>query len=594
MKWQATALLLGLALGVGQPVSTVLVPAVVPTVTARAATTTEADLATGTYGSVDWVLTSEGVLHLSSGTLPDENPVPGTNMGQFAYQIALKLGMTTIQKAEDLQPVADLVTKVVLDGPIHAGESAVGLFGQLRNVTSYENLNQLDTSQTTDMSSMFHTLVADSVTTDLDVSSFDTSHVTKMTFMFYGQKSVKQLDVSNFDTSQVTNAMSMFFGDSALTELNFAKATFEKLFGTGTMFMFNGSGINILRLPKFAPPANFSPSSFFSGLPITELTLGPATTFNGGNPSLWNAQAIEDEYTGLWQAVGTGTAQNPLGEQFTTGKAVTDLYNTADKPTAVETYVWEPVNRVIEPTPPPVVTPPAVTVGQPVTVQYLDAQGKSLASNQVLTGNLGESYQANQLAFTGYKLTKTDGQASGTFTDQAQTVTFHYARDLQSGGDAATVAPIASVVYATKKIGLYQTKNFSKKTVKHWYHKQKRTNRPMFVVQGTALSKNGNLRYKVKDVNHTSKTAGKTGYITAKNSYVTSVYYASKHAQVKVIAKNGVNGYKQKSLKTKQLNYKQGKVLKIKKIVAYNKTTRFQLTNGKYVTANKKLVIAVP
>jgi len=60
-----------------------------------------------------------------------------------------------------------------------------------------------------------------------------------------------------------------------------------------------------------------------------------------------------------------------------------------------------------------------------------------------------------------------------------------------------------------------------------------------------------------------------------------------------VIAKNGVNAYQQKSLKTKRAHYKKGKQLKVKKIVAYHKTTRFQLTNGKYVTANKKLVLAV-
>jgi len=59
-----------------------------------------------------------------------------------------------------------------------------------------------------------------------------------------------------------------------------------------------------------------------------------------------------------------------------------------------------------------------------------------------------------------------------------------------------------------------------------------------------------------------------------------------------VINAKGINAYQQKSLKTKTGHYKSGQKLKIRKIVKFNKTTRFQLTNGKYVSANKKLVIA--
>ncbi len=46
--------------------------------------------------------------------------------------------------------------------------------------------------------------------TSLDVSSFDTSNVTTMSYMFYGMSSVTGLDVSNFDTSNVTDMTDMF------------------------------------------------------------------------------------------------------------------------------------------------------------------------------------------------------------------------------------------------------------------------------------------------------------------------------------------------------------------------------------------------
>lgn len=585
MKWQAATLLLGLTIGMGQPVSQVITPHQPAVITAKAATTDEIQYQ-GDYG-VHWYLTTAGDLHLGAGTLEETPAITGNN-GQFATQIALQQGVTN-PTDKDAVAAGKLVKRVILDGKIKTAANAGTLFGELPNVQEFVNLDQLDTAAATDMHSMFY---QDSAVTSLDVSHFDTSHVTVMNNMFYQNTALTSVDVSNFNTDNVVNISSMFFGAANLDEIDFKNGTFSKL--VNAPFMVNASGITKINLEKFAPPASFTGYAMFNySKKIQQITLGPDSYWGStltSHPGLNDAQEIPDESTGLWQAVGSGTLQNPLGQEFSTGNDITDLYRKGDNnPTGVETYVWQPVNRVIEPTTPPV-TPPTTSQAQPVTVRYLDEQGKQLANDQVLTGNVGETYQADQLSFAGYRLNQTDGQANGTFTNQAQTVTFRYQRSLQSGGDAAGIAPVASVVYATKKIGLYSGKNFSKQTVKHWYSKQKRANRPMFVVTGIAESKQGNLRYKVRDVNHHSKTAGKTGYITAKASYVAPVYYAKKQAKIKVLS-TGLNGYRQKALKTKVKHYRKGQVLKVKKIVAHNKTTRFQLTNGQYVSANKKLVI---
>ncbi|EMK1433733.1 BspA family leucine-rich repeat surface protein, partial [Listeria monocytogenes] len=45
---------------------------------------------------------------------------------------------------------------------------------------------------------------------ELDVSHFDTSSVTNMSYMFYDNRNLEVLDVSNFDTSSVTTMQSMF------------------------------------------------------------------------------------------------------------------------------------------------------------------------------------------------------------------------------------------------------------------------------------------------------------------------------------------------------------------------------------------------
>lgn len=112
----------------------------------------------------------------------------------------------------------------------------------------------------------------------------------------------------------------------------------------------------------------------------------------------------------------------------------------------------------------------------------------------------------------------------------------------------------------------------------------------MFVVISHAYSKKGNLRYKVKDVNHNSKTAGKTGYITANGNFVVPAYYSAKKANVTVINPEGVNAYSNIDLKGKSTHYKQGSVLKVKAIKENRFTARFVLSNGQYITANKKLV----
>lgn len=153
----------------------------------------------------------------------------------------------------------------------------------------------------------------------------------------------------------------------------------------------------------------------------------------------------------------------------------------------------------------------------------------------------------------------------------------------------------SSSVYALGSIYLYKHATFAKKDRIAHYPKQKRTERPMFVVTDYARSNGGALRYKVRDVNHKSKTAGKTGYITANPKIVTKVYYQSvpKTKAIQVLGRKGINSYHNETLTKKMRHYKKGTMLKVKKIVNHNLTTRYQLTNGNYVSANKKLVYQV-
>lgn len=75
------------------------------------------------------------------------------------------------------------------------------LFQQCSNLTSFILGNNFDTSNVTNMSSMFNSCTS---LVSLDVSNFDTSNVTDMSYMFSSNKFVT-LNISNFDFSKVVN-----------------------------------------------------------------------------------------------------------------------------------------------------------------------------------------------------------------------------------------------------------------------------------------------------------------------------------------------------------------------------------------------------
>ena len=69
-----------------------------------------------------------------------------------------------------------------------------------------------------------------------------------------------------------------------------------------------------------------------------------------------------------------------------------------------------------------------------VTVHYQDENGKSIAKDAVLTGNVGDSYTAEQIQIKGYTFKEAKGSVKGTFSDKAQEVTLVYTKDSSDNG----------------------------------------------------------------------------------------------------------------------------------------------------------------
>ena len=109
-------------------------------------------------------------------------------------------------------------------------------------VTSLD-VSNFDISKVTDMSYMFSDC---SSLTSLDVSGFDTSNVKRFYCMFSGCSSLTSLDVSGWDTSKVTEMRYMFNGCSSLTTLDVSNFDTNKVTDMYCMFSRCTSLTNLL------------------------------------------------------------------------------------------------------------------------------------------------------------------------------------------------------------------------------------------------------------------------------------------------------------------------------------------------------------
>ena len=120
------------------------------------------------------------------------------------------------------------------------------MFYNISNLATLD-LSSFDTSQVRSMHSMFSAMFN---LTTLNLSHFDTSKVTDMAGMFYSVSTLRTLNLSNFDTSQVTDMNHMFYNMSNLTTLNLSSFDTSKVTNMG--YMFAGvSNITTLNLTSF-------------------------------------------------------------------------------------------------------------------------------------------------------------------------------------------------------------------------------------------------------------------------------------------------------------------------------------------------------
>ena len=148
------------------------------------------------------------------------------------------------------------------------------MFFNMPNLTTI-NLSNFDTSKVTNMSYMFQDV---SKLTTLNLSNFDTSKVTNMNSMFAGMSNLATLNLSNFDTSKVTNMRGMFLDMSKLTTLNLSNFDTSQVTDMDHMFTAMRS-LTTLNLSNFDTSKVTDMSYMFFSMPnLTTLNLSSFDT----------------------------------------------------------------------------------------------------------------------------------------------------------------------------------------------------------------------------------------------------------------------------------------------------------------------------
>ncbi|WP_276421644.1 MucBP domain-containing protein [Lactococcus garvieae] len=336
--------------------------------------------ASGTAGTCDWYITNEGVLHIGSGELTTLNS--GVSFGIW-------------------RNYSSKLIKIVFDGPVTSLPELDYLFYDLENVTEIVNLNLLDTSGATRTRGMFQNMKS---LKSLDVSHFDTSNVWLMSGMFQGI-GVETLDLSSFDTSNATMIGTLVAMCPNLKKLDASSIDLSSASLASSLFAHNP----LLEEIDFSSIdlTNVEGGDFLNRTPIKKITVSEKTRLN--SIAGLNNPPTNETYTGKWQTVGSGTDQFPKGEWSGTTE---ELYERTQEGIA-DTYVWQPV----------------LAQAEDVTIKYLDEDNNPIADDIVKTGSVGEDYTSEQKEIPGYTFKEVQGNPTGQFSDQAQTVVYIYTKD---------------------------------------------------------------------------------------------------------------------------------------------------------------------
>ena len=223
---------------------------------------------TGIYGKIY----ADGIFTLSSRN--DAILEGKTITKEYENQLEkLKTSQRPDWYTKDRNYIENNVNQIIILDEI-VSTSYYALFNDFTSCTKIENIQNINTSITTDMREMFqHCWKLE----ELDLSTFDTSNATDMTNMFYNCRKLLKVNLSTFETCNVINMSYMFSGCSLLQILDLSKFNTSNV--TNMSSMFNGcSALQALDVTDFNTSKVMSMSGMFSGCKFTSIDLSKFDT----------------------------------------------------------------------------------------------------------------------------------------------------------------------------------------------------------------------------------------------------------------------------------------------------------------------------
>ena len=338
------------------------------------------------------------------------------------------------------------------------------MFGEDDNLRYLQLGNRWDTSQVTDLSGVFmhtriesldlHTWDVRKVTTmrqlfwrcywldHINLSGWQTTSLRDLALTFRGAPT-RYLDIANWDVHQVTT-MEQMLGQSGAQYLDLHKwdvrnvVDFEQVFAESDLKSLNISGWQTPRAAsmnamfwntkvRYLDLAGFDMSHLdynnsyqywgkrvermLGSMPnLSSLTLGPKVKLKSDDGATTGLGMTEENYPStphandFWHAIGSGTADHPLGPQLTVPE-LEEHYT----PAMAGTYVRE--------------VPSA-----PVTVNYIDATtNEAIRPAKELRGIIDKDYTIKP-DLEGYRFEYATGSLTGTFAREGREVTLYFVK----------------------------------------------------------------------------------------------------------------------------------------------------------------------
>ena len=337
------------------------------------------------------------------------------------------------------------------------------MFRKCRALTALD-LSSFNISKVIDMEAMFE---GDDNLVDLNISSFKTTLPVNLGATFKNCASLVELNLENF----------------CIPDTNLGEVELEDTF-------YGCTSLRKLNIKNIAIGDN-EYENMLAKLPsLNTLVLGKYTGLSTVFPSGAPAEDVGLDTEGIWLNVGNGTAIRPEGtEQYTSEQLMaaraTIRGSNQRNFTKAETYVRmglpitihhvdESGKQIAEDTifpgnfgdPYSIIGDPvagytlkdgqapvtgiydndedkereftfiyiknpesfAPTKGANVIVHYQDENGKTISSNEILSGNTGDGYVSTAKEITGYTLKTRPKNATGFFSDITQNVTYVYSK----------------------------------------------------------------------------------------------------------------------------------------------------------------------